>query len=95
MSIIKTEHLSRFYQQGPVQIHALMDVNLVIEKGDFAVLAGPSGSGKTTLLNMIGALDKPSEGKSGSMDTKSRACRAGRHRDSGETGSVLSSSSTI
>jgi len=63
MSIIKTEHLSRFYQQGPVQIHALMDVNLVIEKGDFAVLAGPSGSGKTTLLNMIGALDKPSEGK--------------------------------
>ncbi|UCF89630.1 MAG: ABC transporter ATP-binding protein [bacterium] len=63
MSIIRTEHLSRFYQQGPVQIHALQDVNLTIEKGDFAVLAGPSGSGKTTLLNMIGALDKPSEGK--------------------------------
>jgi putative ABC transport system ATP-binding protein len=63
MSIIRTEHLSRFYQQGPVKIHALLDVNLVIEKGDFAVLAGPSGSGKTTLLNMIGALDKPSAGK--------------------------------
>ena len=63
MSIIITEHLSRYYQQGPVQIHALQDVNLTIEKGDFAVLAGPSGSGKTTLLNMIGALDKPSEGK--------------------------------
>ncbi|MCJ7499403.1 ABC transporter ATP-binding protein [bacterium] len=63
MSIIKTEHLSRYYKQGPVQIHALQDVNLTIEKGDFAVLAGPSGSGKTTLLNMIGALDKPSEGK--------------------------------
>jgi len=46
-----------------VQVHALQDVNLVIEKGDFAVLAGPSGSGKTTLLNMIGALDKPSAGK--------------------------------
>src|SRR5680860_279220 len=63
MSIIRTEHLSRYYKQGPVQIHALQDVNLTIEKGDFAVLAGPSGSGKTTLLNMIGALDKPSEGK--------------------------------
>ncbi len=63
MSIIKTEHLSRYYKQGPVQVHALQDVNLVIEKGDFAVIAGPSGSGKTTLLNMIGALDKPSAGK--------------------------------
>jgi putative ABC transport system ATP-binding protein len=63
MSIIRTENLSRYYKQGPVQVHALQDVNLVIEKGDFAVLAGPSGSGKTTLLNMIGALDKPSAGK--------------------------------
>ena len=63
MSIIRTEHLSRYYKQGPVQVHALQDVNLVIEKGDFAVIAGPSGSGKTTLLNMIGALDKPSAGK--------------------------------
>jgi putative ABC transport system ATP-binding protein len=63
MSIIRTEKLSRFYNQGPIQVHALNNVNLSIEKGDFAVLAGPSGSGKTTLLNMIGALDKPSVGK--------------------------------
>ena len=63
MTIIRTEHLSRYYKQGPVQVHALQDVNLVIDKGDFAVIAGPSGSGKTTLLNMIGALDKPSAGK--------------------------------
>ena len=63
MSIIKTQNLSRYYNQGPIQVHALNNVNLSIEKGDFAVLAGPSGSGKTTLLNMIGALDKPSGGK--------------------------------
>ena len=63
MSIIRTENLNRYYQQGSDQVHALTDVNLEIEAGDFAVLAGPSGSGKTTLLNMVGALDKPSSGK--------------------------------
>jgi putative ABC transport system ATP-binding protein len=63
MSIIRTENLSRNYQQGSVTVHALQDVNLEIQRGDFAVLAGPSGSGKTTLLNMLGALDKPSSGK--------------------------------
>jgi putative ABC transport system ATP-binding protein len=63
MSIIRTENLCRNYQQGSAQVHALKDVNLQIEEGDFAVLAGPSGSGKTTLLNMLGALDKPSSGK--------------------------------
>ena len=63
MSIIRTEDLSRNYQQGSVTVHALQDVNLEIQRGDFAVLAGPSGSGKTTLLNMLGALDKPSSGK--------------------------------
>jgi putative ABC transport system ATP-binding protein len=63
MSIIRTENLNRFYQQGSDKVHALRDVNLQIQEGDFAVLAGPSGSGKTTLLNMIGALDKPTSGK--------------------------------
>ncbi|MDF1536275.1 MAG: ABC transporter ATP-binding protein [bacterium] len=63
MSIIRTENLNRNYQQGSVTVHALQDVDLQIERGDFTVLAGPSGSGKTTLLNMLGALDKPSSGK--------------------------------
>ena len=63
MSIIRTENLCRNYQQGSSVVHALKDVNLQIEEGDFAVLAGSSGSGKTTLLNMLGALDKPSAGK--------------------------------
>jgi putative ABC transport system ATP-binding protein len=63
MSIIRTQNLSRDYQQGSDTVHALRDVNLEIEEGDFTVLAGSSGSGKTTLLNMLGALDKPTEGK--------------------------------
>jgi len=63
MPIIRTEELTRIYQQGTIEVRALDGVDLEIERGDFAVLAGPSGSGKTTLLNLIGALDKPSSGK--------------------------------
>lgn len=63
MSIIRTEGLNRIYQQGKVEVRAVSDVNLQIEKGDFAVIAGPSGSGKTTLLNLMGALDLPTSGR--------------------------------
>jgi putative ABC transport system ATP-binding protein len=63
MSIIRTENLSRTYKQGDIEVKALAEVTLEIERGDFAVLAGPSGSGKTTLLNLLGALDKPTSGK--------------------------------
>lgn len=56
-TIIKVRDVSRVYQQGDVEVHALRGVDLDVEAGEFTVLAGPSGSGKTTLLNMIGALD--------------------------------------
>jgi putative ABC transport system ATP-binding protein len=62
MSIIKTENLSKVYNPDTVPVHALNNVNISFEEGEFTAVRGPSGSGKTTLLNMIGGLDKPTEG---------------------------------
>ncbi|KAB2847186.1 MAG: ABC transporter ATP-binding protein [Melioribacteraceae bacterium] len=63
MEILRTEKLEKIYQDNGVPVHALKGIDLKISKGDHIVIAGPSGSGKTTLLNLLGALDKPTEGK--------------------------------
>ncbi|PIE17594.1 MAG: macrolide ABC transporter ATP-binding protein [Proteobacteria bacterium] len=54
--------MTKTYHQGEHEVHALSEVDLKVEAGEFVVLAGPSGSGKTTLLNLIGALDTPTSG---------------------------------
>ena len=60
--IIRTENLEKVYSENGVPVHALRGIDLVVNGGDFLVIAGPSGSGKTTLLNLIGALDTPTRG---------------------------------
>lgn len=62
MGLILAEKISRDYRVGEVIIRALRDVSFAIEPASFVSFVGPSGSGKTTLLNLIGCLDKPTEG---------------------------------
>lgn len=61
--IIELEDLMRHYEMGGVKIKALDGVDLQISRGEYLSIVGPSGSGKTTLFNMVGGLDRPSQGK--------------------------------
>jgi putative ABC transport system ATP-binding protein len=60
--VIKVSKVSRSYGTEEVEVKALDEVDLNIERGEFTAIAGPSGSGKTTLLNIIGGLDIPTSG---------------------------------
>jgi len=61
--LITTERLEKTYKLGTVNVPALRDVSLTMERGEFATISGPSGSGKTTLLNLLGLLDTPTQGR--------------------------------
>jgi putative ABC transport system ATP-binding protein len=62
-TIVEAVNLKKTYMLGKVPVNALAGLNLKVGSGDFLAVLGPSGSGKSTLLNLIGALDKPTEGK--------------------------------
>jgi putative ABC transport system ATP-binding protein len=63
MALIETQKLAKFYDVGDEGVHALEDVSITINMGEFVAIMGPSGSGKSTFMNIIGCLDQPTAGK--------------------------------
>jgi len=63
MAHLQTQGITKIYKENDVATNALAGVDFKMDKGEFTALFGPSGSGKTTLLNIIGGLDRPSNGK--------------------------------
>jgi putative ABC transport system ATP-binding protein len=62
MALIRFDKISRRYQMGAETIHALREVSMEIQRGEYVGIMGPSGSGKSTLMNLIGCLDTPTSG---------------------------------
>ncbi len=62
-ALIKLHHVSKTYQTGEVEVRAVRGVSLEIQAGDFVAVMGASGSGKSTLMNILGCLDRPTDGR--------------------------------
>ena len=67
-SLILMKNIWKTYQMGTEELHALRDVSFEVKKNEYLAIIGPSGSGKSTLMNLIGCLDSPTKGDTGSTE---------------------------
>jgi putative ABC transport system ATP-binding protein len=63
MELIEMRGIRKDYEMGKTEVNALKGIDLEVKAGEFIAIVGPSGSGKSTLMNLIGCLDRPSEGE--------------------------------
>lgn len=62
MAFVEFKDVSKIYEMGDVEVHAVDQMNFTINEGELVVIVGPSGAGKTTVLNMLGGMDSCSKG---------------------------------
>ncbi len=72
-ALVQIENMTKVYQMGDIQVHALRGVSLAVQTGEYIAIMGASGSGKSTLMNMIGLLDRPTSGTYKIRGTESSA----------------------